>query len=256
MTGAHRIDLLYVDRASAVHSLPPQCKLLATVVFVGAVVLTPREAWWAFAAHAAVVVVVAAAARVPASALARRLRFELPFVLFAVFLPIVGAGRRVDVLGASLSVAGLWGAWNILIKGTLGVAATGVLVATTPVPDVLAGLERLRVPRVFVAITGSMIRYGEVIAGELHRMRIARLSRAHDPRWIWQARAVAAGAGALFVRSYERGERVYVAMQSRGFDGSLPVLDDRPAPRASWLGALIPSALSALVAVVAVVLGR
>ena len=135
---------------------------------------------------------------------------------FAVLLPIVGRGERVDVVGVSLSVSGLWAAWNILVKGTLGVAATGLLTATTPIPSILHGLERLRLPKVFVAICAFMVRYADVVTGELHRMRVARESRGHDPRWIWQAKAVASSAGALFIRSYERGERVYLAMVSRG----------------------------------------
>ena len=74
-------------------------------------------------------------------------------------------------------------------------------------------------------------------------MRIARISRGHDPRWIWQARAVAATAGTLFIRSYERGERVYLAMVSRGYAGSMPVLQDLAASRGQWLAALsLPAA--------------
>ena len=77
----------------------------------------------------------------------------------------------------SLSVAGLWGMWNILVKGTLGVATTVIMAATTPVPDLLHGLEHLRLPKVFVGICAFMIRYTDVIASELHRMRVARVSR-------------------------------------------------------------------------------
>ena len=65
-----------------------------------------------------------------------------------LFLPFVGQGERVEVLGLSLSVEGLWAAWNIVVKGTLGVAASVLLAATTPVPDLLRGLERLRCRRV------------------------------------------------------------------------------------------------------------
>ena len=68
-----------------------------------------------------------------------------------------------------------------------------------------------------VGIASFMVRYGEVLAGDLRRMRIARLSRGDDPRWLWQVRGIARTAGALFVRSYERGERVYVAMLARGY---------------------------------------
>ncbi len=65
-------------------------------------------------------------------------------------------------------------------------------------------------------------------------MRVARLSRGHNPRWIWQARAVAHSAGALFIRSYERGERVYLAMLARGYDGAMPALHEVGAGRATW----------------------
>ena len=68
-----------------------------------------------------------------------------------------------------------------------------------------------------------MIRYGDVITGELRRMRIARESRGAGAGRLGHARAVATSAGALFVRSYERGERVYLAMASRGYAGSMPV---------------------------------
>jgi cobalt/nickel transport system permease protein len=190
-------------------------------------------------------------AGLPLPTLARRLALELPFLLFAVFLPLVGQGERVEVLGVALSTEGLWAAWNIVAKGTLGVATSVILAATTPVPELLRGLERLRLPAAFTTIAGFMVRYADVIADEVRRMRIARISRGHDPRWIWQARAVAASAGTLFIRSYERGERVYLAMVSRGYAGSMPVLQDLDATRGQWLAALSLPAAAALVAATA-----
>ena len=121
-----------------------------------------------------------------------------------------------------LSVEGLWGAWSIVVKGTLGVLASIVLTSTTEVTDILEGLDRLRVPRVFTDIAGFMVRYLDVILGEQRRMRVAMLSRGYDPGWWWQARALAASAGSMFIRSYERGERVFFAMTSRGYQGHMP----------------------------------
>jgi cobalt/nickel transport system permease protein len=190
-------------------------------------------------------------AGIPPATLARRLLIELPFLAFAFFLPIVGQGERVEVLGVSLAVGGLWGAWNIVVKGTLGVMASAILAATTPVAELLGGLDRLRLPKTLTVIAAFMVRYADVIADEVRRMRIARISRGHDPRWIWQARAVAASAGTLFIRSYERGERVYLAMVSRGYSGSMPDLQDLAATRAQWLAALAVPAAAALVAATA-----
>ena len=241
---------LHVDADSLLHRLPPQCKVAATALFVAAVVATPREAWWAFVADLAVLVALAWLGRVPLGLVARRLVLEAPFLAFAVLLPFVAAGPRVDVGPLSLSESGLWGAWNILAKGTLGAFAAVLLVSTTELASILRGLERLHVPRAFTTVAGFMVRYADVVSGELHRMSVARRSRGHDPRWLWQVRAVAASAGSLFVRSYERGERVYVAMVARGYDGAMPVLRDDAAPAAAWTTALVPPVLAATLAVV------
>jgi cobalt/nickel transport system permease protein len=242
---------LYLPGASPLHRARPQCKIAASLLFVLAVVATPREALWAYGLYALLLVGVARVGRVPLQFLARRLVVEVPFLLFAVLLPVVGQGERIEVLGLPLAREGLWAAWNILVKGTLGVAASVIVAATTPVPELLRGLERLRLPRAFTTVAGFMVRYADVIADDLRRMRVARLSRGYDPRWIWQARAVAATAGALFIRSYERGERVYLAMVSRGYAGSMPVLEDLAASRRQWLAALAAPAAAALVAAAA-----
>ena len=260
MTGGHgHTHGLYRPGHSVVHRLPAEVKLATTIAFVLAVVSTPRTACWAFAVDAVLVAVAARLAAVPLGVLFRRLAIEAPFVAFAVFLPLVGQAPHTHALGLTLSVPGLWAAWNILVKGTLGVAATVLLASTTSVASLLYGLDRLHAPRAFTAITGFMIRYGEVIVGEARRMRIARLSRGYDPRWIWQARAMASSAGTLFVRSFERGERIHVAMVARGFTGSLPEASDTGASgsaevgqrRRAWTVALLFPAVAAAAALTA-----
>jgi cobalt/nickel transport system permease protein len=223
-------------------------KLAATLAFVIVVVATPREAFWAFGAHAALLVAAAAAGRLPPGFLLRRLLIEVPFLLFALFLPFLGRGERLDVIGLSLSREGLWAAWNIFAKATLGAAASVILAATTRVPDLLKGFGRLRFPRVLVAMMGFMVRYLEVVIGERGRMRTALRSRAYQPRWAGETRALAAVAGTLFVRSYERGERVSLAMQARGYRGVMPELEAAAAPAGQWLAALAVVAAAVVVA--------
>ncbi len=79
-------------------------------------------------------------------------------------------------------------------------------------------------------------------------MRTAMVARAHDPRWLWQAKPIASSAGAMFVRSYERGERVHSAMLARGFTGSMPQLDHRPATMTEWITCLAVPLVSITVA--------
>jgi cobalt/nickel transport system permease protein len=228
MGASHAHTSLLVSRDSALHWLRPECKLAATILFVVAVVAAPRGAIWVYPIFAGFLIGCALVAHLPLPVLVRRLTIELPFVGFAVLLPFLSPGHNVDVLGISLSSDGLWAAWNIVVKGTLGIAATAVLAATTPVPSLLRGLERLHMPHLVTAVTSFMIRYGDVLTAESHRMRVARLSRGYDPRWFWQVKALATSTGTLFVRSFERGERVYLAMLSRGFSGTMPSTDVQP----------------------------
>lgn len=243
MAGGHA-HLLYLDRDSALHRLPPEVKIAAMVAFTVAVVTTAREVIWAFGGYALVVVAVAAVGRIPAGWLARRCLIELPFVVFALALPFLAGGDRVTWAGLPLSVDGLYGAWNILAKGTLGVLASLVLAATTTPRDLIVGLDRLRCPRIITQIATFMLRYLDVLVGEARRMRIARISRGDDPRFLWQLRGFAAGIGALFLRAFERGERVYLAMLSRGYDGRMPATETtRVATAAQWAtGATVPAA--------------
>lgn len=232
---------LYWPGDSAVHRLPPQVKLVCALLAVLCVVATPRSLFLAFGVDLLVLLAVWTVIRVPPGWFAKRALIELPFVLLALLLPFVGSGERRDVLGLSISVDGALAGWNIAAKGTLGVLVSLTLAATTHPRDLLAGLQRLRVPATLTMIAGLMLRYVEVIVAESARMRTARVCRGHDPRFLWQAGATARGIGTLFLRSYERGERVHRAMLSRGWTGALPEPPAAPVPVAAWLAGIAPA---------------
>ncbi len=202
---------------SPVHRAQPHHKLIALVGFMLVVVATPRDFYPVFAVYAAMVLVVIRLSTVPLGYLAKRLVIEVPFVVFAVLMPFVAHGPQVEVLGLNVSGPGLLAAWGLLVKGTLGVLASLTLAATTEPADVLVGLRRLRMPELIVQIMGFMIRYLDVVTDELRRMLIAMRSRGCDPRSPRHWPALARTLGALFIRSYERGERVHLAMISRGY---------------------------------------
>jgi cobalt/nickel transport system permease protein len=246
---------LYLPRDTVVHRLPPHCKLVAVLTFVIVVVATPRDAFWAFAVYALLLAGVAVVAQVPAPTVLRRMVVEVPFVLFALLLPFVAHGPRVEVLGLSLSESGLLGGWNVLAKGTLGVVASILLAATTEPRSLLLGIERLHLPPLMVQIMSFMLRYTDVVGAEMARMRVARESRGFQGRDIRQARVLAHSAGALFIRSYERGERVHLAMLSRGYTGTMPAVHDIRADRAQWATAAALPALAVLVSVAAWTVG-
>lgn len=216
--GAPHGHRLHFHGHSAIHRAPAHLKVAALVGFMLVVVATPLSWPAAFATYAAVLAVLVALSGVPVAYLARRMVIETPVLVFAAVLPWVASGPRVELGGIEVSEPGLVAAAALVTKATFGVLASLLLAATTDPRELLAGLERLRVPAQLVQIMGFMVRYLEVVTDELGRMRIARESRgfsARDPRqWPVLGRSM----GALFIRSFERGERVHLAMISRGHE--------------------------------------
>ena len=242
-------DLL-VPADTPLHRAAPQCTVAATALCILLVACTPRDQFWPYLGYGVVLAAAAAVAQVPATTLLRRLVVEIPFVFFVVLLPFLATGPKIHVLGVPLATAGLESGASIVLKASFGLLATGVLAATTPLPEVITGLERLRVPKIFTAVASFMIRYVEVLNYELNRLRTARACRGADTRWLWQAKDTALCVGALFVRAFERGERVYLAMASRGYEGALPTtLTGEPATKTAWVSTLtVPAIFAALTA--------
>jgi cobalt/nickel transport system permease protein len=243
------VDGLYRPGDSPVHRLRPQVKIVALVAFTCAIAATPREAMWAFGVYAVLLAGLFALARVPLNWVLSRSLVESPFLVLALAFPFMVEGPAVQLGFLTVSETGLWAGWNLLAKATLGVWAALLLSATTPVAGVLAGLSRLRCPEILLQITAFAIRYAHLTVAELTQMRLARLARCDDPRLLWQAGALARSLGVVFIRSFERGERVWQAMAARGYTGRLP-LEVGPAPASAlqWSAALLAPALAAGIA--------
>jgi cobalt/nickel transport system permease protein len=246
---------VFVHGSSVVHRLPAVVKLVALAAVVIAVVATPREQAWALVSEAIIVAAVAIVARLGPGTVARRMLVGAPLLAFAVALPVVGSAPRVSVEGVSLSVAGMWAAWSILAKGLVCLAAVIVMTATTTVPEIMEGLARLRVPSLIVGIASFMVRYLDVLAEESGRMRTAMTARGYVPRWLWQAAPTAGAASVLFVRSYERGERIHGAMMARGYTGDMPRIHYGAVAAREWATGVAVAGAVAAVAVAAVIAG-
>jgi len=247
MSGLHESGLAG-DPASRVHRLDPRAKIagLAGITVVG--VSTPPRYWPVLAACALALATIAALARVRPSVIWSRAKFVLPLVVFvAVFVPFVRGGETVDVGPLALSREGLTTFFGVSSKALIGTVSAVLLGATTTFPDVLHGLERMRAPRLLTLIAGFMYRYLFVIGGEVRRMRVALAARGYRPRHALQAAAIGRVATALFLRAYERAERVHLAMVARGFNQAMPRLDALAFRRADalFLGALATTLLTA-----------
>jgi cobalt/nickel transport system permease protein len=223
----------YSHLSSPAHRRDPRLKFLLSLVFIVAVVLTPVGSWLAFAAYFSILIAIFAVSRLPLGYVLRRSLIILPFVLL---LGIVNLFTRPGVELSSLNISG----WHLgitdnglvligtlLARSWLSVLVLILLTSTTALPALLKGIERLGAPKVMVMIMSFMYRYLFVLIDEVLRMKNARDSRSvGNPSTGFQAKTVGMMIGSLFIRSYERGERVYAAMAARGFDGQSRTLDD------------------------------
>ena len=220
----------YSDRDSFVHRLDPRTKFITTLVFILAVISTPPTGWQAFVLYLFLITTLILISKVPLFYVFKRSLVILPFVvLVTISVPFFTEG---EVIGSynlwlwqvSVTHSGLQIFWNIIARAWLSILSLILLTSTTKFTNLLKGLERLRMPRVMVMLLSFMYRYIFVLVDEVMRMKQARDSRNFGGRRLWQIRTIGSMIGTLFIRSYERGERVYAAMLARGFDGQIRTL--------------------------------
>jgi len=222
----------YSDLGSFVHRLDPRTKLITTFAFILVVVLTPPLRWQAFALYFALIAGLLLLSKVPPLYVLKRSLVILPFVLMIVIFNMFLKPGEILVSfniwhwQVSITDEGLLFSWNVLIKAWLSVLSLTLLSSTTKFSELLKGLEQLRMPRVMVMILSFMYRYIFVMVDEVIRMKQARDSRNFGGKRMWQLKTIGNMVGTLFLRSYERGERIYGTMVARGFDGETRTLSN------------------------------
>lgn len=205
--------------------MPAHLKIVAGLLFIIVAVATSISNWQAFIGYFLLIGLALAIAQLPVRKILSRATVEIPFVLFAFLMPFFGAGEKFELFGLSLYREGLLAGAAIIAKGTLGLLVAITLSGSTKAREIIGGLEILRLPALMVQIATFMLRYVNVVSDEMERMKVARQSRGFEARGIADWKILTQAAGALFIRSYERGERVHLAMLSRGYLGTMPVME-------------------------------
>jgi cobalt/nickel transport system permease protein len=249
-------ERLYLHRHSVIHALPSHAKIVAALLFILVVVSTPIGRWQAFLGYFLALFITVAAAKIPFTLMFKRALIEIPFIFFALLMPFFGTGERFEVAGLNLYREGLLAGAGIFVKGTLGVITAIVLSTSTTAREILRGLERLKLPTLMVQIASFMLRYVNVVNDEMERMKIARESRGFVATGIQHWKVLATAAGALFIRSYERGERVHLAMISRGYEGVLPHDEPPHISAGLWLRSLTLPITALIIFIAQLLIGR
>jgi len=237
----------YQAQESLIHRLDPRVKVVVTVLFILSNGLLPDGAWPAFALMWALVLLVNGLARLPLDYAFKRSFIALPFALAAVTIIFTMPGHPLLTfsLGPATFTAtatGLIRFASIVIRGWLSVQMAILLVAATQFPDMMHALRHLRVPQILVAVVSFTYRYLFVLADEATRLlrareaRSARLAGYRSGGSLgWRARIAGNLVGQLFLRSFERSDRIYNAMIARGYQGHFVTLNPHAMHTKDWL---------------------
>jgi cobalt/nickel transport system permease protein len=236
----------YRSGESLVHHLDPRIKVVITVLFILSNVLLPDGAWLAFALSWGFVLSISSLSGLGLGYVIKRSFIALPFALAALSSVFAIPGQPVFGIEFGswrliATDAGVLRFISVVVRSWLSIQMAILLTATTQFPDLIHALRHLRVSASLVAVISFMYRYLFVLTNEVIRLLRARDARSAYHRTggksplIWRARVAGNMAGQLFLRSYDRSERIYSAMLARGYQGQLLTLNPHQMKRIDWI---------------------
>lgn len=242
---------------SAVHRLHPAVKIIVTIIYIVCVVSLERHSLGRLAPFLIYPAAVMAMAEIPFRMVLTRAAAALPFCIFAGISNLIIERQPWVQAGAFTITAGEMSFLVLLVRTCLCVGAVLILVAVTPFSELTGQLRRMYVPALFVRLFEMIYRYIGVLAEEASTMLTAYRLRAAGAKWP-EIKYFGAFIGQLLLRSVDRAERIYHAMQCRGYALNDAVGTRRRLNAVDWLFLLLGagSALLFRIIDIPVVLGN
>lgn len=249
-------------QSSLIHRLDARVKVVTALLLIIGILLTPTRAFPAYPLLWMLIGSLAEISRVGAFKLGRTAVLALPFVLTAVTVMFTTPGQPLtQILGMTITDAGVARFISIMLKSWLAVQVTLLLTLTTPFPDLLDALRNLGLPQTLVTIVALTYRYLFTLREEAERLIRARAARSGTTTaqksgggLLWRAQVAGNMVGSLFIRSYERSERVYLAMCARGYPAQLQTQRATFPPLREWVQAALPLLLLIVIELLALTL--
>ena len=173
----------------------------------------------------------------------RLLMVPVWFLLIGAITIAVGFSAEKEAFFAAIPIAGAWigfsrtgleEALRLFLKALGAVSCLYFLSLSTPMVAFLAALRRLRVPGLLVELMGLVYRFIFVLLDTANTIHTAQSCRLGYSEISGAYRSLGMMASAVFIRSYKRSEELYTALESRGYEGELNVLEDNYTRH--WIG--------------------
>ncbi len=243
------------SRRGLFQSLDPRTKLISVLALLISVNLS--RSLLIIGAVYLFILLLAVLSNIPMSVFVRRVWLALPFFTGVIALPALfmtpGAALLHLPLGLVITRTGLTTVLFLLLRVSTSVSLTLLLILTTPWNTILSALGVLRVPDVFILILGMTYRYIYLLLHTANDMFLSRKSRMVGRLSTAENQTMlAAISGTLLNKSLAMSSDVYLAMQSRGFRGTMVTLKPFSMRPRDWYWL----SLFTVVSIAAIILGR
>jgi len=225
-------------RRGLLQGLDARVKVLATLALLVGVSLS--HSLWVILGLNFLTVGLALASSIPAGFFIRRVWLALPFFTGVLVLPALfitpGPVLLHLPLGLAITRTGVTTALFLLLRVSTSLSLAMLLILSTPWNTVLSALGVLHVPDIFILILGMTYRYIYLLLHTANDMFMSRKSRTVGRLTDAEARKTLASVSAtLLSKSLNLSSEVYLAMESRGFRGSIVTLKPFRMQRRDWL---------------------
>jgi len=197
----------YARQDGLLQRLSPEVKIFSTLIIIIAVVSLPPSKGL-FTLSYILITALIIVSNIPPTVIVKRMLLVIPFTLLVV-LSIIATDHTKGVHFLIV----------LLSRSIISISTVILLTATTQFPSLLKGLQQFGTPKVIIMVLSFLYRYIFLLQEELMRISRARKSRTIKNSVLQNIRHAGTIIGELFIRSFERSERVYVAMLARGFEG-------------------------------------
>jgi cobalt/nickel transport system permease protein len=227
---------LQCDRKNVWNRLAVHTRLICIFLLVFAIALTPIGRWWTWALYGAMALPILYWSQVDLRMLSKRMAIEFAFISVILLGTLFRGGGQILWQWGWLQITtnGLMILGSVSIKAFLSLLLLNILTLSISIPLLLQALVTLKMPALLVSIFASMYRYIGVLTNEFKAMHRAATSRNFAPQNLynhqrddrpWQRQVLGNMLGVLFIRTYDRGDRIYQAMLARGYQG-IPLMNE------------------------------
>lgn len=146
----------------------------------------------------------------------RLLVFLVPFFIFLVPVTLLFSGKKASPSDS------LFNLWQMAVRMVIIITADVVFILGQTPEDIMAALHQSHFPHSITNLMTSAIRYSQILTDETVTSFRARASREADRRPVRQSfKITGLIIEKIFMRVVDRGQRIYAAMLSRGYEGQM-----------------------------------